>query len=371
MMKIGYDAKRLFTNFTGLGNYSRSLVGQYHRAFPEDEIFLFTPDIKDEPRIKPFLDNSSFQIIQPGGFQPIWRSLDVVKDISKSGVQVYHGLSHELPIGLSRLDIKKVVTIHDLIFKYYPDDNTWFDRRIYDWKWNHACKSADTVIAISEQTKKDLVHYYNVRPEKIKVIYQSPDPVFSKPVKDEMVKSVKLKYNLPDNYNLYVGSVISRKNLLSVIRAMVIMEKSARNPLVIIGNGKGYKQKIIAEARRGQIDHLLIWLGSPSFEDFPAIYKGAQMMIYPSLYEGFGLPVIEAMHVGIPVITSDQSSLKEAGGDAAILIDPKNPRELVEAIQKITADRDLAVRMVQRGFEHVKKFSPDLLVAAIRSVYAT
>ena len=370
-MKIGYDAKRLFTNFTGLGNYSRSLVGQYHHAFPEDELFLFTPDIKDEQRTKPFIDNSAFQILQPKGFQPLWRSLDIVKDISQSGIQVYHGLSHELPIGLSKLDIKKVVTIHDLIFKYYPNDNSWFDRRIYDWKWNHACRVADTVIAISEQTKNDLVHYYNVRPEKIKIIYQSADPVFSRQVSDEMVKSVKLKYALPETYNLYVGSLISRKNLLSVVKAMALMNKSARSPLVIIGNGKKYKQKIIAEAKQGQIDHLLIWLGSPTFEDFPAIYKGAQMMIYPSLYEGFGLPVIEAMHVGIPVITSNQSSLKEAGGDAAILIDPNDPHGIVEAIQKIAEDRDFAGKMVQRGYEHVKKFSPDLLLASIRNEYTS
>ena len=159
-MKIGYDAKRLFTNFTGLGNYSRSLVLHYHNAYPADELFLFTPAIKEDPRTQPFLKNSSFSIIQPNGFKPLWRLHDVTNDIRHSGVEVFHGLSHELPIGISKLDIKKIVTMHDLIFRYYAEDNKWLDRKIYHWKWAHACSVADTIIAISEQTKKDLIDYY-------------------------------------------------------------------------------------------------------------------------------------------------------------------------------------------------------------------
>ena len=237
-MIIGFDAKRLFTNFTGLGNYSRGLIHHYHHAFPGDELFLFTPSVKDDPRTKPFLENSSYHIIQPKGFKPLWRSHEVVKDIQQTGAQVFHGLSHELPIGLSKLERGKVVTIHDLIFKYYPDDHGWIDRKIYSWKWKHACAVADTIIAISEQTKNDLIHYYNILPEKIKVIYQSADPVFSKPVTDEMIEEARKKYNLPFDYNIYVGSVISRKNLIAIIQAMGMMKDADRCPLVIIGNGK-------------------------------------------------------------------------------------------------------------------------------------
>lgn len=370
-MKIGYDAKRLFTNFTGLGNYSRSLIHHYHKAYPADELFLFSPEIKGDPRTQPFLENSSFRIIQPGGFKPFWRLHDVTQDIRLSGVDVFHGLSHELPIGISKLDIKKIVTIHDLIFKYYQKDNTWFDRKIYNWKWEHACSMADTIIAISEQTRSDLIEYYNVRPEKIKVIYQSADPVFSKPVSAEQVTVIKKKYQLPELYNLYVGSVISRKNLLAIIKAMIMMKQSDRIPLVIIGQGKEYKEKVIYEAKKGHIDHLLIWLGSPPFEEFPAVYKGAQVMIYPSYYEGFGLPVIEAMHVGTPVITSNQSSLKEAGGTAAFLVGPEKYSDLAEAMMKVASDCNLADNMVQSGYEHVKKFTPEVAVALLRAEYTS
>src|SRR5688500_1516023 len=365
-MRIGYDAKRLFTNFTGLGNYSRSLVHHYHKAYPDDELFLFTPEVKADPRTQPFLEDSALQIIKPTGFKPLWRLHDITKAIHQTGVNVYHGLSHELPLGISKLPVKKIVTMHDVIFKYYPSDNKWFDRKIYDWKWKHACVTADVIIAISEQTKHDLIYYYNAPPEKIKVIYQSADASFSKLVTDDEIKKVKQKYQLPEIYNLYVGSVISRKNLLAIIKAMIMMKASERSPLVIIGQGKEYKNKVITEAKRGGIDHLLIWLGSPLFEDFPAIYKGGQMMIYPSLHEGFGLPVIEAMHVGIPVITSDQSSLREAGGNAASLIKPGDNSALANAMIKISGDRAFADSMIQRGYEHAKKFSPDTAVALLK-----
>src|SRR5688572_28278724 len=175
-MKIGYDAKRLFTNFTGLGNYSRSLVHHYHSVFPEDELFLFTPDIKADPRTEPFLQDRSLHIIQPKKKNPFWRTFDMVKDIQQTNVDIYHGLSHELPVGMSRINVARVVTIHDLIFKYYHEDHPWLDRKIYDWKWKHACRIANKIIAIIEQTKNDLIHYYNIEPEKITVIYQPADP---------------------------------------------------------------------------------------------------------------------------------------------------------------------------------------------------
>ncbi len=368
-MKIGYDAKRLFTNFTGLGNYSRNLVSHYHQSYPEDELSLFTPGIKKDDRTSSFLENSAYNIIQPGGINPLWRSMDMVKDIRTSGIEVYHGLSHELPIGVSKLAIRKVVTIHDLIFKYYPQDYAWIDTQIYDWKWKHSCLMADHIIAISEQTKSDLIHYYNILPDKIKVIYQGADPIFSGTVSTEEVEAVKKKYSLPDVYNIYVGSIISRKNLLSIIQAMVLTKPSERLPLVIIGQGKDYKKKVIEEALRGGIGHLLVWLGSPAFIDFPKIYKGARMMIYPSMHEGFGLPVIEAMQVGIPVITSNQSSLKEAGGDSAALINPGDPTALAEVMTRIAQNTALRVGMIARGYEHLTKFDPVNLIKQTHSLY--
>lgn len=368
-MKIGFDAKRLFTNFTGLGNYSRNLVNRYRHDYPDDELILFTPSVKSDPRTRPFLEDGAFNIIQPKGFKPLWRSLDIVTDLVSSGVQIYHGLSHELPLGISKLSIGKVVTIHDLIFKYFPQDYSWIDRQIYDRKWKHASVVADVIISISEQTKSDIVHYYDIHPDKIRVVYQEADPIFSLPVNQEVMNASKKKYNFPDGYNLYVGSIISRKNLLSVIKAMIQMRSSDRLPLVIIGQGKKYKKQVLDEAVQGGIDQLLIWLGSPPFSDFPAIYKAAQMMIYPSLHEGYGLPVVEAMHAGIPVITSNQSSLKESGGDAARLIDPKKPDELAAAILQIQFDQRVRNEMVKAGLKHIEKIAATEGTKQLHAIY--
>ena len=370
-MNIGYDAKRLFTNFTGLGNYSRNLVRRYHQAYPEDELFLFSPSIKEDVRTKPFLEEASYSIIQPKGIRPLWRTLDMVKDIAESGIQVYHGLSHELPIGISKLEIGKVVTVHDLIFKYFPQDYSWIDRQIYDMKCKHACAISDMIIAISEQTKSDIVHYYKIQPEKIRVIYQGTDPVFSRTVSREEIEILKKKHNLPDEYNLYVGSLISRKNLLSVIRAMKQIKSSDRIPLVIIGHGKKYKKQVIAEALQGGISNLLIWLGSPPFADFPGIYRAAQMMIYPSFHEGYGLPVVEAMQTGIPVITSRQSSLIEAGGAAAILIDPQKPEELAAAILQVQFDSALRNEIVKKGNFHIESLAASNSMEQLHETYRT
>lgn len=354
-MNIGFDAKRLFLNFTGLGNYSRNLVGRYHASYPEDRLTLFTTGIKEEARTLPFTSDPGFQIVQPKGWKPLWRSLELTNEIARSGIQVYHGLSHELPMGLARVNAGKVVTIHDLIFKYYPEDHSWFDRQIYDWKWKHACITADVIIAISHQTREDIIRYYDVRPEKIEVIYQGTDPLFSSPVRDDDILNVRKKYNLPESYLLYVGSVISRKNLITIIRAMNRIPAGDRLPLVIIGKGGSYAETVKREAEQLGLTPFLIWLGSPSFADFPSIYKGARMMIYPSFYEGFGLPVVEAMAVGIPVITSNQSSLKEAGGDAAFLIDPASPDELAHAIQTVQSDETRRQQMIEKGYGHAHR----------------
>ena len=154
-----------------------------------------------------------------------------------------------------------------------------------------------------------------------------------------------------------------------IIDAMLQMKPDERVPLVIIGQGKKYKNGVVNKAKLGKMDHLLHWLGSPSFNDFPAIYKSAQMMIYPSLHEGFGLPVMEAMHVGTPVITSNQSSLKEAGGNAALLVNPLDAEELKDAMVKLQGDPVLRNEMAKKGLQHISLFNATTSIQQYRSVY--
>ena len=175
-MQIGFDAKRAFNNFTGLGNYSRTLIETLAHFYPENTYHLFTPNLNTNPRIAAFSKNPSLKIHTPSfpfnKISPLWRSYFINKDILSSGVQIFHGLSHELPIGLSK-KIKQVVTVHDLIQERYPQYYTAIDRKIFTLKLKQACHQADIIVAISEQTKRDIIEFLKIDAEKIQVIYQS------------------------------------------------------------------------------------------------------------------------------------------------------------------------------------------------------
>ena len=159
-MKIGYEAKRVFKNFTGLGNYSRSVIQTLAEAFPEDSFYLYTPQVTSNNRLDflKTLKNVFVRTPSTKSFKAFWRSFGIAKDAQRDGIVLFHGLSHEIPFGLKSKKIKSVVTIHDLIFLIYPQYFKFVDRQIYHIKFSHACKNADTIIAISKQTKQDIIH---------------------------------------------------------------------------------------------------------------------------------------------------------------------------------------------------------------------
>ena len=180
-MRIGYDAKRAFNNTSGLGNYSRFVISAMARLFPENKYALFTP--KQSSRFRSFYpQNPSVSVVEPTGLNAkipgFWRVFNQLSDIKKHKVELFHGLSNELPVGLSKAGIKSVVTIHDLIFLRFPELYKPIDRLIYKRKFAAACRNSDKIVAISEQTKADIIQFFGTAPEKIEVIYQDCDPVF-------------------------------------------------------------------------------------------------------------------------------------------------------------------------------------------------
>ena len=177
-MKIGFDAKRLFNNYTGLGNYSRTLVKNYAQS-STNSINLYTTHSNNNKETEIFYDENKFFLhITKSLIKSLWRSCGIVKQLKKDKIKIFHGLSNELPIGIKNSGVKSIVTIHDLIFKIYPKTYPLFDRFIYDFKFKHACKTADKIIAISEQTKKDIIRFYNIPENKIEVVYQSCNDLF-------------------------------------------------------------------------------------------------------------------------------------------------------------------------------------------------
>lgn len=371
-MKIGFDSKRLFCNLTGLGNYSRTLLQNLGQFYPGNDYYLYTPKIKINEETKPFLENPGFEIRIPGVlFKSIWRSYSIKYQLLKDRIQLYHGLSHEIPVHLHKTQIKSVVTIHDLIFKIYPETYSAFDRKIYDIKFRYACQHADRVIAISENTKADIVRFYRIDPDKIDVIYQACNPVFYQSVNQQENDRIIRRHNIPADYLLSVGSVEPRKNLKKVIASLSLLNRDLRIPLVIIGRGRTYKLEVKEMIRKAGLEKSVIWVDNPlNNEQLQAIYQNSKCLLYPSLYEGFGLPVAEALLSRTPVITSDRSSLKEAGGPGSVYIDPEKPEQIAAAIEKVLTDSDFRDRMINDGYLYAhQNFAPEKVTKQVMDCY--
>jgi glycosyltransferase involved in cell wall biosynthesis len=380
-MNIGFDAKRVYQNTTGLGHYSRTLVTSLVKYFSENEYYLFAPKLTNNFNIENF---TNIHNVIPSSFpstilKSAWRGNWVKRDLAKNKIDIYHGLSHEIPFGINKTKIKSVVTIHDLIFERYPQQYSTIDIQIYRRKFKYACANADKIIAISEQTKTDIINFYKIDEKKIEVCYQSCNASFNEKVSAEDKVRIKKLYNLPDEFFLSVGSIIERKNLLLVVQALHQLKQTVNIPLVVIGNGGSYKEIVKDYIKNNNLQNDVIFLSDndgikdlPSFKnsaDFPAIYQQAVAMIYPSTFEGFGIPILEALCSELTVITSNVSCLPEAGGDAAFIIDPNSVVELIVAMQKIYFDKQFSDEMKSKGLIHAEKFSQEKTATAVMNVY--
>lgn len=378
-MKIGFEAKRAFTNGTGLGHYSRTLISSLAAYFPENDYFLFTP--KQTALFDGIQQYKNVQIIQPSTFpstilKSAWRSSWVKKDLKKTGIDIYHGLSHEIPVGIQKTGIKSVVTIHDLIFERNPEQYNPIDVKIYRKKFKYACENADKVIAISQQTKDDIIQFYGTPESKIDICYQSCNPSFGVTVSDAEKQRVKAFYQLPNEYFLYVGSLIERKNLLNICKALHLLKGKLTIPLVVIGSGGKYKQQVQEYIAAHQLQQQVIFLSDKfqntdfkSAKDFPAIYQQALAMIYPSTFEGFGIPVLEALWSNIPVITSNVSCMPETGGNAAYYVNPLSEEEMANAMFEVATNTSLRNEMIVKGWQHAQLFTQQKCAAAVMEVY--
>lgn len=342
-LKIGFDAKRLFCNFTGLGNYSRTLVKNLAKFFPEHEYHLFTPKIVRNEETEPFFTNQ-FHIHTPstGVHSAYWRTYGQSKIANALDLDVYHGLSHEIPFGLTD-SIFKVVTFHDLIWEVYPNQFSLLDRMGYRLKYKSSVNRADKVICISKSTSRDLMSFYGVPESKIEIIYQTCNEQFtSKP----LLKQEK-------DYFLYVGSIIPRKGLYQIIEAFAFLQDRDKRPFVVIGGGdKKYISKCKKLIEEYHLESYFQFIGNVSNDDLVSYYDGALALVLPSIYEGFGIPIIEAMARLCPVITSNLSSLPEASGPHNIQIVPNDTTQLCQAMNSIVRGSSSFDTMLSKEYFH-------------------
>lgn len=383
-MNIGFDAKRAAQNRTGLGNYSRFVIRVLSEKFAGNQYHLYTP----KPHRMPYLQEIPtlkhlFLHFPPQGIwsriRSLWRVWGITKDIQKDGIQIFHGLSNELPLNIGTPEQRKmkaggkgckyIVTIHDLIFIHTPQYYHWIDRQIYNFKFRRACRCADRVIAVSEYTKKEIMHYYHTPESKIDVVYQGCDPVFSQEIEEGKLQEVKARYQLPDKFVLYVGSIEERKNLMLVAKAMAELNRRAAIHVVAVGRRTAYVDQIQDFLKAQGIDHLFHFYHQVPYADLPSFYKWASTFAYPSRIEGFGIPLLEAISSGVPAIGCTGSCLEEAGGPNSIYVNPDDAKGMADAILRTCTDEPLRQHMISEGKKYALNFSDEELSHDLMKVY--
>ena len=366
-MNIGFEAKRIFQNRSGLGNYSRNTINLLSSYYPENKYILFAPKVTDLYTIP-----DSAKIITPKSifsqfFKSFWRLHQVSKLLPENNTDIFHGLSHSLPYGIEKTGIASVVTMHDLIFLRYPQYYKKIDRNMYKSIYLSSCQRATKIIAISNQTKSDLINYFGIDPGKISVIYQSCDHRFYDRVSEEQKSSIRLKFKLPAKFILSVGTIEQRKNQLSILRALAT--GNIDTTLVILGRPTEYIDQLNKFILESGIQKKVIFLHDTTTDELQGIYQMAEIMVYPSFFEGFGLPVLEAQASGCPVITSNISSLPEAGGEGAFYINPADILEISHAIINLLTDSKMRDSLIKKGNANAELFSEKLVAERLMNLY--
>jgi glycosyltransferase involved in cell wall biosynthesis len=367
-LNIGFDAKRAFFNRSGLGNYSRDTIRILSSLRPENQYFLYSPK---RPEASIFIQPAGSHLRIPSGiihsfFPSFWRSSGIIKDLKKDGIQLFHGLSNEIPLNIHKSGIRSVLTIHDLIFLTHPQYYKIIDRNIYKRKFSYSASNSDVVIAVSRKTKEDIVNFLGIIKDKIFVVYQGCNPIFAIEATENEKAAVGTKYGLPSEYLLCVGTIEERKNQLSIVKA--IHEGSIDIPLILVGKSTPYCSEIEKYIERNNVKNVK-FLHDASTADLPAIYQMASVFVYPSLAEGFGIPVLEAIFSKIPVITSKGGSMEEAGGKGAQYINPEDKEELTQTIRRCLEDSSLREKLVQEGVKHSINFTDQTIAENLMKVY--
>lgn len=300
-----------------------------------------------------------------------WRTCRTGRAARRDGARVYHGLSHEMPRDLPRTGIPGIVTFHDLLFERFPDLFPAIDRMSYRWRYRWSAERATRIVAVSGQTRDDLVKWYGVDPERVTIIPPARDPAFAVPAPGGMAGAVRTRLGLPGQYLLSVGTLERRKNHRVLIEALALLDPDRAPVLVLAGRDGGEASAIrkLAEARgiasRVRVHH------DVTAAELPALYQGAALFLYPSLFEGFGMPIVEALSAGVPVITTAGGCFPEAGGPSTRYVTSTDAVGLAGAIQDILGDAALAAHMREEGRRWALRFDAAALAAPLVDLYHT
>ena len=375
-MRIAIDGKVISSQAGGIGTSAfhlvRSCIHEAEKRYPQMTFVIFTG-----PRTcLDGIDGGNWSVDER--FQAIDSSLlrllyYIPRGLKAQKVDVFHGLDH-IGVPLFSKVGRYVVTIHDVIPLLWPQFVTRKHRFVVAVACRRLRQQADLVIVPSVATKDDVVRILQIAPERIAVIPWGCDERFQPQGVPERMVMAQRKYGLPARYLLFVGTLEPRKNLTTLLQAYAMLRTQRCDEelkLVVVGRKGWLYEEIFEAVSRLALQQDVIFTDFVADEDLPDLYRGARLMVFPSLYEGFGLPILEAMASGVPVVASNTSSMPEVAGEAALMIDPRDPGAMAEAMARVLADDQLRTAMIRRGIARVQRFTWGSVAEQTLALYAS
>lgn len=360
ILRIGINALQLTARNSGVGQYINNMISSLLSFSTDQFVIYFSCGNKRTEwlalqnvvlRETPYYKE---QVILRNLYELFYFGLEIRKD----NLSLLWSPDTKVPLQIPA-NIPFVVTVHDLAI--FREPGTYLYSRVMYWRklFKHAIHKASCVVAISHTTRNDLIELMNVSPEKIKVIYNGVNPCFRIIDDIDFLEQISQRYSLPRNFLLFVGLFSPRKNIAGILRAFSILKNRYQIPhrLVMVGEKGWLYRNDLRLVRLLGLEEEVSFTGYVDNKDLPAVYNLADVFVFPSLYEGFGLPVLEAMACGIPVVTSNVSALPEVAGQAGILVDPHNPEEIASGVYRLLSDRKLSSELVRAGLERSRQFT--------------
>ena len=364
-MRIGIDARKLYDY--GIGTYIRNLLRQLARLDHDTEFVLLCQP-QDAASLKSLGENFR-PVPESAGNYSVAEQIKIPLALRREGVTLFHAPHYVLP---PLVTCRSIVTIHDCIHLMFPQYlPSRFALGYARASIALAARRADRVLTVSESSKRDILRFVDTDPDKIDVIYNAYDERFSREPREEDVVRVRERYQLQDEFVLYAGNVKPHKNLERLIDALQIVHARGLDhlKLVIIGDELSKGASLRRAVHRHNLHRYVRFLGYLPEDTLAVMYRLAGVFVFPSLYEGFGLPPLEAMASGTPVVTSNVSSLPEVAGDAAVLVNPLDPADIADGILRVLTDETLRRDLRRKGLVRASQFSWETSARRVREIY--
>lgn len=367
-MVIGYGGSRIGEDRTGQASYSRTLLNgvaalglfQLHLYGQARNMQLMQAQLVRRDNLVCSHWRSTL------GGAP-WADGSRVRQLAADGVRLFHALDGRLPRRLDRADIRSVVTVHDLMAMAHPEYYPPGEARRFARQMQRMLPKADCIVASSECTKRDICRLTDVAADKVRVIYQSCHPSFTEEPSSSKMWQVRDKYDLPDRYVLNVGNLEERKNVLLAVRALHYLPDDVS--LVIVGRQSPYSDLLHDYILQNRMQSRVQMLHNVPDDDLPALYRMADCFVYPSRYEGFGLPIVEAISQGLPVVACTGSCLEEAGGPDSLYVSPDDDKAMAHAIGQVLFGTPGRQQRIERSRQYIRRFGPADMAQSYASLY--